>query len=97
MKVASSAPAMPSAVVSRKPVGLFGPGMMKRAITPAMNPIRISHSATAISVHLYQPGAAGRRPRHDPADTAGSKYWGKPLRAKRGEIALGGVNMHPLG
>jgi hypothetical protein len=40
-KVATKAPTMPRMVVRRKPVGLFGPGDSRRAITPARNPMRM--------------------------------------------------------
>src|SRR5262245_15737058 len=39
MKVARKAPAIPSTVVRRKPLGSFGPGESTRAIRPAMKPI----------------------------------------------------------
>src|SRR5258705_11930773 len=39
MKVATNAPAIPSAVVSTKPVGLFSPADRSRAMRPATNPI----------------------------------------------------------
>src|SRR5687768_11844953 len=39
MKVARNDPAMPRATVSTNPVGLFGPGDRKRAMTPATKPI----------------------------------------------------------
>src|SRR5487761_2790619 len=38
MAVARNAPAMPSAVVRRNPLGLFGPGESSRAIIPATKP-----------------------------------------------------------
>src|SRR5262245_14212677 len=39
MNVARKAPAMPSAVVTMKPLGSFGPGESTRAIRSAMRPI----------------------------------------------------------
>src|SRR5262249_8846328 len=41
MKVATKAPAIPSAVVRMKPLGSFGPGESTRAIRPAMKPMMI--------------------------------------------------------
>src|ERR1700730_3961312 len=38
IKVARNAPAMPSTVVRRNPLGLFGPGESSRAMMPATKP-----------------------------------------------------------
>jgi hypothetical protein len=56
MKVATKAPAIPSAVVRIKPLGSFGPGESTRAIRPAMKPMMIIQMMfhTTISHDYYE-------------------------------------------
>src|SRR5215472_1263647 len=50
MKLASSAPAIPSTVVKMNPFGLFSPGMIGRAMMPATKPIRTIQRNTPMAV-----------------------------------------------
>jgi hypothetical protein len=54
MKVARKAPAIPSTVVRRKPLGSFGPGESTRAIRPAMKPITMIQMMFDTSTSDYE-------------------------------------------
>src|SRR5436190_9474723 len=62
MKVAMKAPTIPSAVVSKNPFGLFGPGESQRAIRPAMKPTMTTQMILNTAISLNElPEYYGRR------------------------------------
>src|SRR5580693_8155570 len=82
MKVATNAPAMPSAVVRRKPAGLLGPGASSRAMTPATKPTNTIHRIPMICLWLDPVVGAS----NDPVHFVGCR-----------QATLGGENIDRLG